>query len=118
MKLGPKGEAIAASYLEARGYEIMFRNFSCTLGEIAIIARRNDTICFIDVKSRQGARYGRPAEAVTVMKQKRIRQTATYFLFSRWARLPVHGDTCFRFDVVEVFCAGANASVEHIESAF
>jgi putative endonuclease len=118
MKIGPKGEIVAASYLEHRGYRILSRNFTCKLGEIDIIAYRNDMICFVEVKSRRGMRYGRPAEAVTVNKQEHIRRTASYFLFSRWNKLPVHEKTCFRFDVIEVFYEDGETRVECIENAF
>ncbi|MDR0357486.1 MAG: YraN family protein [Clostridiales Family XIII bacterium] len=119
MKIGQRGELLAASYLEKQGYQILSRNFSCKLGEIDIVAGRDDIICFVEVKSRRGAKYGRPAEAVTANKREHIRRTASYFLFSKWRDLPIRDDTCFRFDVIEIFCAeGGDVRVEYIENAF
>jgi putative endonuclease len=117
-KIGAVGESVAVAHLEQRGYSIVSKNFSCKLGEIDIIAQRDDTICFIEVKSRRGMGYGRPGEAVTANKQKHIRQTATYFLFTQWHNLPVHEDTAFRFDVMEILYMNGAMSVEHIENAF
>jgi putative endonuclease len=118
VKIGAQGEIDAASYLERRGYRILSKNFTCKQGEIDLIAYRDDTICFVEVKSRRNMRYGRPSEAVTANKQAHIRQTASYFLFSRWNKLPVHEKTCFRFDVIEVFYEDGKARVECIENAF
>ncbi|MDR1029167.1 MAG: YraN family protein [Clostridiales Family XIII bacterium] len=118
MRVWQEGESAAASYLEQRGYRILSKNFSCRLGEIDIIACLDDTICFVEVKSRRGARYGSPAEAVTANKRRHIRQTASYYLFSRWRDLSIRDETCFRFDVMEILYTDGDARVVHIEDAF
>ena len=49
-KLGSKWEHAASDYLKKSGYEILETNFRCRIGEIDIIAKAEDTLCFIEVK--------------------------------------------------------------------
>lgn len=79
-ELGASYERKAAEYLTAEGYEILERNYRCHLGEIDIIARDGEYLCFIEVKFRRNSRLGDPLEAVGIQKQKRIRLVARYYL--------------------------------------
>ena len=79
-KLGREGEEKAAVYLDARGFEILERNFRCRFGEIDIIAMDGDTLCFIEVKTRRNCRFGLPAEAVSRQKMLRVQRCAYAFL--------------------------------------
>jgi putative endonuclease len=118
--LGTLGEEKAAEYLEAEGYEIIGRNFSCKIGEIDIIAhpRGENIICFAEVKTRRNRDYGRPAEAVTPTKQRHIRRVATYYLLKMWDHLGADARTDFRFDVIEVDFTDDKPEVNLIASAF
>lgn len=78
--LGLLGEEMAAGYLEADGYEILCRNYRCPYGEIDIIARKDGYTVFVEVKTRTGQEYGQPAESVGRVKQRKIRQTAAFYL--------------------------------------
>lgn len=80
VQLGRIGEDAAVKILQSKGYEILERNYRCKSGEIDIIALRNSEISFIEVKTRQSYRYGRPCEAVGYRKQQRIRTTALHYL--------------------------------------
>lgn len=61
-----------------KGYRILARNFRMRGGEIDIIARKKDQICFVEVKSRQAP--DPTGEYLTSAQQKRIRHTARFFL--------------------------------------
>lgn len=78
--IGKLGEEIATAVLKAKGYYILRQNFSCPYGEIDVIAVKEKTICFIEVKARTSLRYGTPGEAVDIKKQTHIRNAARYFL--------------------------------------
>jgi len=95
--LGEKGEKAAAEYLENNGYHVIERNYKCKLGEIDIIAVDNDTIAFIEVKTRSSDAYGQPGEAVNYHKQKKIIQAALSYISNKKLF-----DWMSRFDVVEV----------------
>lgn len=80
-ELGRRGEDAAVRYLEARGYEILKRNWFCRFGEADIIARDEDgTLCFIEVKTRQSIEAGLPEESVTREKQSRYERIALCYM--------------------------------------
>ena len=81
-KLGILGEELAAEMLRGKGYYIISRNYTCPYGEVDIVASKENTAVFAEVKTRTSEIYGRPAEAVDYRKQKRIRNAARYFLAS------------------------------------
>ncbi len=77
---GQWGEARAAEYLQQLGYTITARNWRTKFGEIDIIAQRDNTVYFFEVKSRASQRYGRAYEAVRWQKRLRIMQTAKLYV--------------------------------------
>lgn len=79
-ELGKIGEEFAANLLELQGYRILERNFRCRMGEIDLIAEKDGEISFVEVKTRRSARFGRPAEAVSPEKQRRMRKAAEFYL--------------------------------------
>ena len=95
--VGDLGEEFAAAMLEYSGYRIIKRNYSTKQGEIDIIAGRDRTIHFVEVKTRTGNSCGYPAEAVTAVKQERMKRAALQFIQSR--RLDSYD---ISFDVYEV----------------
>lgn len=113
--LGSQGEQAAADFLQRQGYVICARNFRAAVGEIDIIAKMGDVLAFVEVKTRRGSKYGTPAQAVNFHKQKKIIQTAKWYL--RQEHLE---DRCFcRFDVLEVYAVpGQKWQVRHLPGAF
>lgn len=94
--VGDFGEAAAAAYLEAQGYEILCRNYRTPAGELDLVARQGGCLVFAEVKTRSTVNYGLPAEAVGWRKQAHMRQAA-----ARWLEdSPFEGE--MRFDVLEV----------------
>ena len=67
---GDLGELIALKYLTKSGAEIIEKNYKIKTGEIDIIAKIDNELVFIEVKSRSNIRYGYPAEAVNYKKIK------------------------------------------------
>lgn len=61
---GKIGEDAAVYYLHREGYTIICRNFRCIQGEIDIIAKDENYIVFVEVKTRTSTRYGEAMEAV------------------------------------------------------
>ena len=112
--LGKAGEDAAASYLVRQGYQICERNYRVPTGEIDIIAKKHGTLAFIEVKTRRSLCCGTPAQSVGYYKQKKIIQTARWFL--RQGQL--EGCPC-RFDVIEVYvCRGRTFEIRHLQEAF
>jgi putative endonuclease len=103
-------EDLVARFYERSGYEIVARNWHCREGELDIVAILVSPVCvmiaIVEVKARATNNYGSPFEAVTQVKQKKLRIAATKFLASR---RDLHGE--IRFDVVAVL--GTQLEVLH-----
>ncbi len=111
--LGKNGEALAEEFLKNTGYSILARNYRTKLGEIDIIAREKETICFVEVKTRTGERFGLPEEALTYHKQQRISRASLVFLNENKLF-----DQKARFDVVSIMQSGDTAKINLIRNAF
>ena len=105
---GAAGEAQAAAWYVERGYAVVDRNWRCREGELDLVVRRGDVLVFVEVKARRTDRFGRPEEAVTPAKQRRLRTLATRYLEATGRR------GALRFDVVAIL----GGELEVIEAAF
>jgi putative endonuclease len=94
---GAAGEALAAAWYEAAGYDVLDRNWRCRTGELDLVCRLGGTVVFCEVKTRRTAAYGAPADAVTAVKRRRLRRLAAQWLADRRVRCAV-----VRFDVAAV----------------
>lgn len=109
-KTGREKEELAEEYLRQQGYEILDMNFYGRFGEIDIIARDGETLMFAEVKYRKSERFGNSLEAVDTRKQKKICQTALYYL----ARHHISDSVPCRFDVIGI----TGEDITHIKNAF
>ena len=107
---GRVGESRAAAVLEAKGMEIVTRNFRSRCGEIDIIARENDTLVFVEVKTWDRYGFEDLRLGITEKKQRRIIETAKYFLQEHRK----YNEMGIRFDVVFIGPHG----IDHLASAF
>ena len=106
---GAAGEERAAAWYRAHGYRILDRNWRCRDGEVDLVVARGRAVVFVEVKARRTDRFGSPAEAVTVAKQRRLRGLAVQWIEATGAR-----PTSIRFDVVAIL----GGRLEVIEAAF
>ena len=108
--LGKSGEQAAAEYLESCGLRILDRNWRCAVGEIDIVAVERNALVVVEVKARTSLRYGSPLEAVSRVKQARLRKLAVHWLNAHGIRFDQ-----VRIDVVGVVYEGTGGfSIEHI----
>lgn len=110
---GKEGESMAANFLKGLGYKIVCLNYKTKLGEIDIIARDKDTVCFIEVKTRQSDRFGLPQEAVSWRKQLQVSKTAVIYLKENNLL-----DKKARFDVVSALNSDKGLEFSLIRNAF
>lgn len=96
-ELGRRGEEAAAKFLQRRGFELLERNWKCIAGEADIIALCEDTLCFVEVKTRSDVQKGFPSEAVNARKRDRYERIAACYLKEH-----VHDDLRVRFDVISI----------------
>jgi putative endonuclease len=107
-----RGEALAADLCREKGFKVIETNYSTPFGEIDIIAKDKDIFVFIEVKSRAGATYGAPFEAVTRRKREKIKKVAMNYLKRFKTEMPA------RFDVISVSIKEGAPSLEYIQDAF
>jgi putative endonuclease len=109
-QLGLSGEDLAAAWYVERGFEVVVRNWRSRTGELDLIVRKGRLCVICEVKTRTSSAFGEPFEAVTFMKQRRLRRLAAEWLATGAAGGPVD----VRFDVASIK-AGV---VEVVEAAF
>lgn len=110
---GDRGEQFAIKYIENIGYKVIKRNFHYSkIAEIDIIAEDDETLVFIEVKSRYSDEYGNPFLSITPKKIQSLRKAAeAYLYFNKIA------DKDCRFDVISIRF-DLNSKIEHIIAAF
>ena len=110
--IGIKGEEIACIYLSNKGYSILERNWRSRHKEIDIIAKKNNLLVIVEVKTRTSSFFERPQDAVTIKKQKHlISATNEYVSLKNFS-----GE--IQFDIVSVLLENNKEVIEHIEDAF
>jgi len=118
--LGRDGEALAADFLEAKGYRVLYRNYRFNREEVDLVCfqpyeryEEGGELVFVEVKARRGGAFGRPEDAVTEEKQRAVFRVAEAYLHEH--RLE---GALVRFDVVAVTFGGGEPAIEHFENAF
>ena len=110
VSLGKEGENKAVEALRTAGMSIITRNFRSRQGEIDIIALDGETLVFVEVKAYSKFGLESLAYSISQKKQRRIIETAKYFLS---INRQYYG-RAIRFDVVFI----GNEAVSHLASAF
>ena len=111
---GLKGEQLAASFLENKGYNILERNWRFSHKEVDLVLQFREWLVFAEVKTRRGLGYGYPEEAVTAGKQDFLKKAAEAYFEAHISFKKV------RFDVISVVLDEWDGVVEmlHLEDAF
>lgn len=95
-KKGHRAEWFCAAVLFFKGYRVLKMRYKTPVGEVDLIARRGQSLVFVEVKARDTYQAG--VEAVTPKSQKRIRRAGEYFLMKN----PPYINFSIRFDVMVV----------------
>jgi len=113
LELGELGEKLALKKLKALGYKKITQNYRCALGEVDLIARDNDTLVFVEIKTRRGKSIGYAKEAVDARKRRQLSKVALAYMKS---------NDCYgvkaRFDVVAISLTKDNPRIVVIKNAF
>ncbi len=110
VSIGRYGEKEVERFLKAQGMSIIRRGYRCLQGEVDLIAREDDVLCFVEVKTRSNKTFGSAAESVTPRKISRISYAALHYLNKRRLR-----NQKVRFDVVLVDISGKDNKKPRIE---
>ena len=112
---GRRGESIVAALLEERGFSILERNARVGRLELDIVAKRNATLVFVEVRTRTSDLYGGGEETIDRAKQARIRRAAAGWLEEN----PAHRGCKMRFDAAGVLLKrGEDPVVDYYPDAF
>lgn len=111
--LGKTGEDLACRELQRLGYAIVARRYRRRDGELDIIARDGRTLVFVEVKARQDREFGEAAEAVGVLKRRRMARLAVEYV----TRHGLANCPC-RFDVVSIHFDEGRPEIAVFRNAF
>lgn len=104
---------MACRFLEKQGYKIIEKNYRCRSGEIDIIAMERNTLCFVEVKTRNHFSYGPPYLSVTPKKQHQISLVALHYIVRSKRKF-----SGIRFDVVSIDNENNTTKIELFKGAF
>jgi putative endonuclease len=114
LRRGELGERAAKKFLQKAGLKFLAANFRSERGEIDLVFRDGDCLCFIEVKTRSSEDWGRPAAAVNAERRRRLSQCALDYL--RRLKNPA---VKIRFDIVEVLLKdGVVREIRHLPNTF
>lgn len=109
---GRSAEQAAVAWLVDHGYRIEARNQATRAGEIDVVARDGETLCFIEIKARRSGRFGSPLAAIGWRKRRRIGRAAALYLAAGNWRGPC------RFDVLGLTGSEDGWRFELVRDAF
>ena len=111
-ELGKKGEDMAVAHLLAKGYEIVARNFLYQKAEVDIIARKDNILAVVEVKTRSTPDFGDPQDFVKKKQINQLVKAIDYFVNEHDLDVEV------RFDIIAIIKNKAGTRLEHLEDAF
>ena len=110
--LGKKGEDLSVEYLQKNGYEILETNYVFQKAEIDIIAKKNNVLAVIEVKTRSSLDFGLPQDFVKPKKIQLLVKAVNEYVIANDLDVEV------RFDIIAVHRDGKKFNIEHLEDAF
>lgn len=111
-ELGKLGEELAVEFLKKEGYEILNTNWTFQKAEIDIIARKENTLAIVEVKTRSSLDFGLPQDFVKPKKIQLLVKAVDQYVIERNLDIDV------RFDIIAIHKEGKSFAIEHIIDAF
>ncbi|AUC16258.1 hypothetical protein BTO06_14290 [Tenacibaculum sp. SZ-18] len=110
-ELGKRGEDAAINYLKKKGYQILRRNYRYLKAEVDIIAKKDEVIIGVEVKTRTSNYFGNPQDFINQKKIQLLTSALDHYMQESNIDLEV------RFDIISVI-GNYTFEIEHIEDAF
>ena len=111
-EIGDWGEQLAEEFLRNLGYRILEKNWRTGKSEIDIIATLENTLVFVEVKTRKNAWFGNPEDFVTQQKANRIKNASEeYQILNRY-------EGFIRFDIIGITGKKSEYEILHFLDAF
>lgn len=111
-ELGRFGERVACKWLRLKGWTVMWQRFRNGHRDIDVIARKGNTVAFVEVKTRSDLHFGDPISAVNYYKLEQLWRSCTVWIIR-------HGRACweYRIDVICVLVRDGKVKIRHVENA-
>lgn len=109
---GQSGEILAKQFLLDHGYTILETNWRFGHLEVDVIALKEDTLVFVEVKTRAGGSLSAPELSVNMQKQRNIIRAANSYVVRNQYTYDV------RFDIITVVTTPQGPQLEHIADAY
>lgn len=113
IETGHTGEELAVVFIEQKGYTTLERNWRFKHCEVDIIASKEKTLHFFEVKTRTGQQQILPEASVTNKKMNKLKEAAAEYLYQypEWKYL--------QFNVLAItLAAGKEAEIFLIEDVY
>ncbi|PKB16811.1 YraN family protein [Flavobacterium sp. 5] len=111
-ELGKQGEDLAVAYLKKNGYIILNTNWTFQKAEIDIIAKIENTLAIVEVKTRSSLEFGLPQDFVKPKKIQLLVKAVNAYVIERDLDIDV------RFDIIAIHKEGKTFVIEHLIDAF
>ena len=111
-ELGKLGEELAVDYLKKNGYTILDTNWTFQKAEIDIIAKTENTLAIIEVKTRSSLEFGLPQDFVKPKKIQLLVKAVDAYVNAKNLDLEV------RFDIIAIHKQDKTFAIEHLIDAF
>lgn len=111
-ELGKKGEQLAVDFLLKNNYEIIERNYRFDKAEVDIIAKKNDILAIVEVKTRSTVDFGNPQDFVKPKQIQRLVKAIDEYVTVNDLDVEV------RFDIIAIVKESKGFNIEHLENAF
>ncbi len=110
--LGEEGEKIAIDYLIKQDYVILEKNYRYLKAEVDIIARKENVVIAVEVKTRSSDYFGNPQDFIKPKKIKLMVSALDHYIIEN--QLDVVG----RFDIIALLKQKNSIQIEHLKDAF
>ncbi|MDH7447484.1 YraN family protein [Aquimarina sp. 2201CG14-23] len=110
--LGKEGEKLAVDFLKKSGYSILEQNYRYLKAEIDIIAKKEDVIIVVEVKTRSTPDFGNPQDFVKPKQIQLLVKAIDHYVVENDLDVDV------RFDIVAIIKNKQGTKIEHLEDAF
>lgn len=111
-ELGKEGEKIAVDFLIKNDYKILEKNYRYLKAEVDIIAKKENILVAVEVKTRSSDYFEDPQDAVKPKKIKLLVSAIDYYVVSKDLDVEV------RFDIIAILHQKNKFTIEHLEDAF
>ncbi|MBT8260018.1 MAG: YraN family protein [Flavobacteriaceae bacterium] len=111
-ELGKKGEQLAVDFLQEHNYTIIERNYRFDKAEVDIIAKKEDVLAIIEVKTRSSTDFGNPQDFLKTKQIQRLVKAVDEYVTVNNLYVEI------RFDIIAIVKNGKQYRIEHLKDAF